>query len=164
LDIIKNREEKQRIIKYFDRGMLSDAIVFFTFTLFAYSRIYNINGRTVTFSGRELLIIPEWVYTLYGTLTLILALIFSVAIFNCRLANWLRDCIDKPIGFIYWVYFLAVYTFTWYESIILIDPNDFLFYIVVYIGLVFFIVIFIKSAKSIVSFIRYLIQFRIVSS
>ena len=53
--------------RYFDRGMLSDAIVFFAFTLFAYSRIYSVTQRTVVFPDQELFILPQWSYLLLTT-------------------------------------------------------------------------------------------------
>ena len=149
--------------RYFDRGMLSDAIVFFVFTLFAYSRIYNVAKRTVVIFDQELFILPQWGYLLYGTFTLILTIVFLIAVFNNRLADVMKGFIEKPSGFIYWAYFLGVYTVTWLDSVELINPNEFTFYLVVYIGVIFFIIIFVMFIKSIVRFIRWLIQFRVVT-
>ena len=161
--MIKDRGNAQKRKSYFDRSMLSDAIVFFAFTLFAYSRIYSVAKRTVLFFDKELFIIPQWSYLLYGTFTLIIAIVFLIAVFNNRLADMIKGFIEKPIGFIYWTYFLGVYTSAWFEAVLLIDPNEFTFHLVVYIGVIIFIIIFVMFVKSIVRFIKWLIKFSIVS-
>ncbi len=122
--MVKNRSITQKRKRYFDRGMLSDAIVFFAFTLFAYSCIYSIAKRTVVFSDKEF-IIPQWIYLLYGTLTLIVAIVFLIAVFNNRLADVMKGFIEKPSGFIYWTYFLCVYTAAWFEAVLVIDYTPF---------------------------------------
>jgi len=160
--MVKDRGIAQKRKRCFDRGMLSDAIVFFAFTLFAYSRIYSVAKRTVFFD-KELFIIPQWSYLLYGTLTLIMAIVFLIAVFNNRLADMMKSFIEKPCGFIYWTYFLGVYTIAWLEAVLLIDPNECTFHLVVYIGVVIFIIIFVMFVKSIVRFIKWLIKFSVVS-
>ena len=102
--MVKDRGIAQKRKRYFDRGMLSDAIVFFAFTLFAYSCIYSIAKRTVVFSDKEFTI-PQWIYLSYGTFTLIVAIVFLIAVFNNRLADAMKGFIEKPSGFIYWTYF-----------------------------------------------------------
>ena len=161
--MVKDRVVAPKRKRYFDRGMLSDAIVFFAFTLFAYSRIYSITQRTVVFSDQELFILPQWSYLLYGTFTLILAIVFLIAVFNNRLADMMKGFIERPSGFIYWMYFLSVYTIAWLEAVKLIDPNEFTFYLVVYIGVIFFIIIFVMFIKSSARFVKWLIEFRVVS-
>ena len=161
--MVKDRGIVQKRKSYFDRGMLSDTIVFFAFTLFAYSRLYSVAKRTVVFFDKELFIIPQWSYLLYGTFTLIIAIVFLIAVFNNRLADMIKGFIEKPCGFIYWTYFLSVYTIAWFEAILLIDPTECTFHLIVYIGMVIFIIIFVMFVKSIVRFIKWLIKFRVVS-
>jgi hypothetical protein len=158
--------EKDNIIErekgYFDRGMLSDAIVFFTFTLFAYSAFNNEIQRTVAFSSQELFVIPKWSYMLYGTFTLILAIVFLISTFNKKLANAMKGFIEKPAGFIYWAYFLSVYVVTWVNALELINHDEFVFYLVVYIGFIIFIIIFIMFIKAFIRFVRWLVHFKII--
>ena len=160
--MVKDGSITQKRKRYFNRGMLSDAIVFFSFTLFAYSCIYSIAKRTAVFSDEEF-IIPQWIYLLYGTFTLIVAIVFLIAVFNNRLADVMNGFIEKPSGFIYWAIFLGVYTAAWFEAVLVIDPNEFTFYLVLCIGVIFFIIIFVMFIKSIVRYVKWLIQFRVVS-
>ena len=91
-----------------------------------------------------------------------MAIVFLIAVFNNRLADAIKGFIEKPSGFIYWTYFLCVYTLAWFEAVLVIDPNEFTFYLVSYIGVIFFIIIFVMFIKSIVRYVKWLIQFRVV--
>jgi hypothetical protein len=152
----------QKREKYFDRGMLSDGIIFFTFTLFGYSNAYHEELRTVVFSGQELFVIPGWLYFFYGTLTLILSIIFIIGTYNIKLSNLMKSLVDKPIGYIYWMYFLAVYIVTWYGSIQLVDYNESPFYLLVFVGTIFFMIIFVSFIKSVIKVVKWFKHFKVM--
>jgi len=135
--------------------MLSDAILFFTFGLIA----FGIEERTLVLFSHEIYTIPDWVYTFYGTLTVLLSIILFLATFNKRLADIMNNLIEGPSGFIYWTYFLCVYVLTWAKGLTLVPQDEFTFYLIVYLGIVWFVIITIIWLKSINKFIRWLREF-----
>lgn len=153
--MIRNRLIEPKRTNYFNRGMLSDAVLFFTFSLMA----FGLEDKTIVLSSRELFTIPDWVYTFYGTLAALLSAILLIAAFSKRLADITSKLIDGPSGFVYWTYFFCVYVLTWIKGLTLTHQDKFTFYLVAYLGIVWFIIIAVIWLSRIYKFIRWLREF-----
>ena len=136
--------------------MLSGAVLFFTFSLIA----LGIEERTVVLFNHELFTVPDWLYTFYGTLTGLLSIILLLAAFNNRLAGIISKLIEGPSSFIYWTYFFCVYVLTWTKGLTLVHQEKLTFYLVVYLGIVLFVIITVIWLSRIYKFIRWLREFR----
>ncbi len=151
----RNGIVKKKRTYYFNRGILSDAVLFFTFSLIA----FGIEERTLILYNHEIYIVPYWVSIFYGTFTLSLSILLFLAAFNERLASKIDKLIEGPSSFIYWTFFWCVYTLTWAKGLALVPQDKFTFYLVAYVGAVWFAILTIIWLKSSYKFIRWLREF-----
>ncbi len=158
----RNGIVKQKRAHYFNRGTLSDSVLFFAFSLIAFG--IKEKERTLILFSYEIYTAPYWGYIFYGTLTLLLSIVLFIAAFNERLAGKIDKLIKGPSGVIYWTYFWLVYTLTWLKGLALVPQDKFIFHLVAYMGAVLLVFLTIIWFRGVYKSIRWLREFHFKGS
>ena len=149
----KKRKRKERANqekpRYFNRSMLSDGVIFFTFSLI----LLGVEERTITLFSHEIVTFPDWVYTWLGVITLAISVIFLLAAYSEKTAEIIYNLIQSSASFLYWLVFGIVYLLTFVKGLAAIQQNVPISFFLL-IGCVYFLIITIIFVNSLIKSIR----------
>ena len=140
------RMVKQKKIKYFNRSMLSDGILLFSLSFIS----LGIEERTLILFGHEIYSIPDWPYMVVGIVSAMVSILFLIATFNEHLAHGINNVIAGSFSNYYWSVFWFAYTASWLKGIAIVPQGKLIFYLVAYLGTIWFVIITVIWVKSII--------------
>jgi hypothetical protein len=138
-----------------DRSALADGVLLFSLSFIT----LGIEERALNLFGHEIYTVPDWIYTAVGTVSGIVSILLLAAAFNKQLAYRINSFIDGSFGVCYWSVFWFAYTASWVKGLSIVPQGEFIFYLVVFLGTVWFIIVTLKWIKSIVKYCKWFIGF-----